>query len=132
MKITKHNYKYYSKLMQNRALRLKRNATAAEKVMLEALEENNIPFKFQSHRFKNGQLRIFDFWIPYPYRIDLEIDGGYHNKTKDRFKDKKLIEARPLYKILRFSNNEILNNPMIAIEAILRSTPKGATRRAQY
>ena len=60
--------------------------------------------------YAHGQLRIFDFYLPHPHKLAIEIDGGYHDPRKDSYKDYKFNQSRPNFTILRFSNDEVLNH----------------------
>ncbi|WP_370455222.1 endonuclease domain-containing protein [Pseudolabrys sp. FHR47] len=51
-------------------------------------------------------------------RLIVEVDGGQHSEnSKDRERDRKLIEAG--YRVLRFWNNDVLQNKNGVLETIL-------------
>ncbi len=106
--------------MHKKANELKKRPTKAELVLYKALKKAKIHFIFQSPRWHERVLRIFDFWIPRK-RIAIEVDGKIHNAEVDRQKDLRMKQVRPSYTILRFTNEEIINNPEIAISAITRT-----------
>jgi 16S rRNA processing protein RimM len=86
---------------------LRRNMTKAEKIFW---------FQVRNRRFENLKFKR-QFPIP-PYIVDficedhnliIEIDGGQHNESEtDQVRDKFLQDNG--YKILRFWNNDVLNN----------------------
>jgi len=89
------NYRQTQALMTGRASKLRKSPTVAESTLFKLLKDAKINFKFQSPRWHDGQLRIFDFWLPQPHRINIEVDGEYHNAERDAFKDKLMKRARP-------------------------------------
>lgn len=111
--------------LTKRANELRAHPTFAETVLYKLLKENTISFKFQSPRWHSHQYRIFDFWLPQPYRIAIEVDGGYHDPKKDTSKDILMKKARPSYKIIRIKNEEVLAHPqqtITYIKSFLRSS----------
>jgi very-short-patch-repair endonuclease len=47
----------------------------------------------------------------------VEVDGGQHNEVQDRDRDRWLNDAG--YRVLRFWNNDVLQNPIGVLEAIV-------------
>lgn len=97
------NYSETQSLLTKRANRLRNNQTKAEIKMQEILKELKVRFKSQKVVYKDGQLRIFDFYL-IGRRIVIEVDGGYHDAVKDSYKDMYLLNVRKRWKILRFKN----------------------------
>lgn len=99
----RNNFKYRSKLIIK--------ATESELIFKKYLEENKIKFIFQKG-FLLPFHRIVDFYIP-GKKIIIEIDGGYHKnpaeRMKDRFKDKRFLEARGMNTI-RITNEQVFDN----------------------
>ncbi|MDI7259880.1 MAG: endonuclease domain-containing protein [Thermodesulfobacteriota bacterium] len=69
---------------------------------------------------------ILDFYSP-EYRLGIEADGGQHYEDKGKHGDK--VREKELYKlgveILRFNDNEILNN----IEGVFEIIQKNLRRK---
>ena len=53
---------------------------------------------------------LVDLYLPKPYKLCVEVDGGYHSTRldKDAAKDKYLTEVRNL-RVLRLSNDQVLD-----------------------
>lgn len=63
--------------------------------------------------FYKGEFHcIVDFYLPKPLKTCIEIDGGYHDtpkqKYKDYWKDKYLTEVRG-FKVIRIKNEDVKN-----------------------
>ena len=113
-----------------RARELRRNATPAELRMQRLLNEN-----FPKARFRfQVPLRhhIADF-ASHQLKLVIEIDGGQHNVDVDAQRTAD-IEGEG-YKVLRFWNNEVLENSegcMIRLGQLLRQDhPHPAATRRQ-
>lgn len=119
--------------MTKRAHELRKKPTRAELKMIRLFDQLKSDglisrYIFQSPRWHDNCFRIFDFWIPAPHRIRIEVDGEYHKKEIDEFRDKKLKQARPTYKTIRFTNSQVFNEiniiKKLLIKAINASLPK--------
>ena len=102
------------------AKELRLNMTASETKLWKELQKKPLDYKFRrQHPFSNY---ILDFYC-HKSKLAIEIDGGYHNK----FKQKKLDKLRTLeierlgLKELRFTNEEVLNNMDDVLKKILDS-----------
>lgn len=103
---------------------LRKNQTDAENKLwriLRSRQLNGIKFRrqFSVDRY------ILDFYSP-EHKLCIEADGGQHYEDKGRQKDE--IRAQKLsllgIQILRFSDNEILNNIEGVCEMILKAIEK--------
>ncbi len=89
---------------------LKKNPTEAEKVIWEYLRNKKTGFRFRRQH-------IIDIYIPdfvcLTKKVVIEIDGKIHlkNKEKDGIRTCRFIELG--YDILRFTNEEVLENPRL-------------------
>ncbi|MEK6682857.1 MAG: endonuclease domain-containing protein [Nitrospirota bacterium] len=104
--------------------KLRKNKTDTEKKLWTILRDrqlNGIKFRrqFSVDRY------ILDFYSP-EYKLCIEADGGQHYKNNGRQRDE--IRTQKLsqlgIQILRFSDNEILNNMEGACEMILKTMEK--------
>ena len=68
-------------------LKLKINATPAEKKMIEIIKRIGVTYKFQKLFQRDGIFRIVDFYLPFN-RIAIEIDGYHHFTKKGRNYDR--------------------------------------------
>jgi very-short-patch-repair endonuclease len=89
--------------------RMLKNPTKAELIFKQCLDRHGINYVAQKMKFKKGIKRIFDFWICF-HKIIIEIDGGYHNPALDANRDLQIKELFPKYKIIRFTNQEVLDD----------------------
>jgi very-short-patch-repair endonuclease len=101
-----------------RARRLRRDATDAEKRMWRLLREN-----FPEARFRRqvplGEY-ITDF-ASHRTRVVIEVDGGQHTEGTDTRRTEFISSEG--YSVLRFWNNDVLDNPegvLATIEQALR------------
>jgi very-short-patch-repair endonuclease len=97
-----------------RARRLRRNSTDAERKLWYRLRSRSIPgFKFV--RQEPIGPYVVDF-ICRERRLIVEVDGGQHAESKhDLVRDQWLADHR--YRVLRFWNNEVMMN----IDGVLES-----------
>lgn len=98
-------------------IKLKRKITPAELKFKSYLDELGIEYCFQKAITirKLSGFRVVDFYIPRA-KLVFEIDGGYHNNINQEIKDAKRIDEihrrRPRLLFVRFSNNEVLKEPV--------------------
>jgi len=92
-----------------RRLKLINNATKYELDFKLKLDQNNVKYIFQKGFFVGDFYCIVDFYIPKPYKICVEIDGGYH-QTKEQIKrdyaKDKYLKSRG-FKIVRINNEDV-------------------------
>lgn len=99
----RNNFKYKIQLIKR--------ATKEELIFKQYLDDNNIRYMFQKGFLKPFH-RIVDFYLP-QYRLIIEIDGGYHNDTKDKDNIKDRIWKR--FRTLRILNSDVNNGNYIDI-----------------
>jgi very-short-patch-repair endonuclease len=124
MQTDKYKEKQIKGLKYSRGM--KRKPTKAEKHLADALEINGIAFKQQAFFFTESKLYIPDFRIPTrKYRLIVEVDGASHKKQKeyDDARTQWLFENRNC-RVIRFSNEQVLNNVSEVIKVILTHHPK--------
>jgi very-short-patch-repair endonuclease len=105
---------------------MKRRPTKPEKMLSEALRERGIAFKQQAFFFTEGTLYIPDFRIPCKnYKLVVEVDGKSHAKQKE-YDDKRTqwLERNRNCKILRFTNEQVLEDVECVVKAIMLHKPK--------
>ena len=98
---------------------LREKATPEELIVRQWLIDNKIKHIFQKG-FLNPFHRIVDFYIP-KHKRAIEIDGGYHNNTKelDALKDKLWLQNRGVITI-RITNQQVNSLSYIEILNILK------------
>jgi very-short-patch-repair endonuclease len=105
-----------------RRIKLIDKATKSELIFKKKLKQLNIKFLFQKGFIQGDNFCIVDFYLPKPYRTCIEIDGGYHNTTKQQYRDKYrdiyLTKDRG-FKIIRFTNEQATNISLEELERII-------------
>lgn len=90
------------------ARKLRRNSTYAETVLWNRLKAKQIEgIKFR--RQQPIESIIVDF-VSFEKRIVIEVDGGQHATDKANDLDRDRFLAKSGYRVLRFWNNEVLEN----------------------
>jgi very-short-patch-repair endonuclease len=99
------------------ARRLRRAATEAEKEMWLALRE--LPTE---HRFRRQHpigSYVVDFACP-GLKLAIELDGGQHAHQEEEDAARTLEIARRGYRVIRFWNNDVMQNLAGVLEVIRR------------
>jgi very-short-patch-repair endonuclease len=98
-----------------RARELRRDMTPAEKVLWQELRANKLGIHFRRQQIISGF--IVDFYC-HKAALVIEVDGDIHDlqKEDDAKRDKALSEMG--LKIVRFRNDEILNNLLMVVKRI--------------
>lgn len=97
---------------------LRKSSTDAEQLLWYNLKNR----RFLGIKFRRQQpidSYIVDF-ISFERKIIIEIDGGQHNEKKKALEDQKRsnVLERKGYKVMRFWNNEVLQNLSGVLEAL--------------
>jgi very-short-patch-repair endonuclease len=94
--------------LTNLAKTLRKRSTDAELILWQRLRARRL----EGIKFRRQQ-PIEDFvvdFLSFEKRIIIELDGGQHAEDRQRDRDRDKILARAGFKILRFWNNEVLEN----------------------
>ena len=98
-----------------RAKELRRDMTPAEKALWQELRANKLGVHFRRQQIIAGF--IVDFYC-HKAALVIEVDGDIHDLQKeDDTKRDKALSERGL-KIVRFRNDEILNNLLMVVKSI--------------
>ena len=103
-----------------KAKELRNNETEAEKIIWEKLKNNKIKnLKFR--RQHPISIYIADFYC-HQLKLVIEIDGEYHWSKEQIIKDKERTDILNFngLEIIRFTNNEVLNNINWVMEKIIK------------
>ena len=108
----------YKLLKELKSERLK-NPTEAEKVLWKSLSGK----KLDGHKFRREHI-IDEFIVDFvclSQRLVIEVDGGYHNKPEIKEADKLRTEILEdlSYKVLRFTNEEVIGDIDVVLDKIL-------------
>ena len=100
-----------------RAREMRRNPTEPELRLWRNLSGKRLGgFKFRRQEVMPP--RIFDFFCP-SARLVVEVDGHTHDPVTDAMADRRLAERG--YKVLRFTNEDVMSNMDGVIFAILQA-----------
>jgi very-short-patch-repair endonuclease len=107
-----------------RARRLRRDATDIEQRLWFALRELDLPHRFR-RQHPIGRF-IADFACP-AYRLIIELDGGQHAERVAADERRTSELAKRGYRVLRFWNNEVMENLDGVLEVILAEVQRSPT-----
>jgi very-short-patch-repair endonuclease len=97
------------------ARRLRRDGTDVERILWRALRMRLTPWKFR-RQHPIGRY-IADFACP-PHKLVIELDGGQHADRLQADERRSADLAGHGYRVIRFWNNEVLDNLEGVLEAI--------------
>lgn len=105
----------------NKCRELRKGQTDAEKKLWSILRDRQLAGAKFRRQFSLGKY-ILDFYSP-EHRLGIEADGGQHFEDKGKQGDKVREEelSKLGVEILRFNDNEILNNIEGVFEIILKN-----------
>lgn len=115
IKISSHRmYQHYIKEFSRD---MRKNSTKAENLLWQKIRNGQLGFKFRrQHQIDNKYIADF---ICLEKRLIIELDGGQHNdRPKD--KDRTLYLENNNFKVIRFWDNEILQNIDGCLEILLK------------
>ncbi len=117
-----------NKLLQERAASLRKNATDAERQLWKHLRYKQL----NGARFRRQVVidtYIADFVCLQPM-LAIELDGGQHQAQQDYDQARTRCLQQRGFRVLRFWNNEVLQNPEGVLSVIQRTLSEmGVERR---
>lgn len=122
------NYEYQPSGTVDRARGLRRNATHAEKRLWRALREQLPHAKFR-RQVPHGP--YFADFLSFAAKLIVEVDGGQHAEaTQYDSARTRYLEAQG-YRVVRFWNNEVLENMDGVLTVIAGHLPLSLRERGQ-
>lgn len=115
IKISSH--RMYQPYIKEFSRDMRKNSTKAENLLWQKIRNGQLGFKFRrQHQIDNKYIADF---ICLEKRLIIELDGGHHNdRPKD--KDRTLYLENNNFKVIRFWDNEILQNIDGCLEILLK------------
>jgi len=113
---------YQNKILKDRRKELRNNATEAEKILWENLKHNKLDGLKFTRQYSAGPY-ILDFYCP-KLRLGIELDGGYHKEREAMLYDTDRTDflKGANIKLIRFWNDEIINNIKMVLGRIYNET----------
>jgi very-short-patch-repair endonuclease len=103
------------------AERLRSKATPAESLIVKIFRSIGISYHFQKTIKTESGYRYADFFIPGINWV-IEIDGEYHDvpeqQVRDGLRTDEIVKATG-YKVVRFTNQQVMDDPVKIIDYIL-------------
>ncbi len=122
MSATEPASKLPESLLEN-AKHMRKNQTPAEEMLWQLVRKKQLGTKFRrQHPIQEGF--ILDFYN-HEHKLCIELDGGYHNEENQKISDQereRILNDMDI-RILRFKNEDILNNTEQVLEKILKTIP---------
>ncbi|PIB38030.1 leucine--tRNA ligase [Maribacter sp. 4G9] len=113
-------------VLLERAKEMRKNPTEAENVLWQALRTKKLDLKF---RRQHPIYRYIVDFVSLEKNLIIEVDGKIHEYQLDKDAQRTLeLEQKKGFKVIRFSNEEVLNNledVIRNIEQTLHSLPSG-------
>ncbi len=114
------------KRQRDRARALRKNLTEAERALWQEIRGKQLGAKFRRQAPIGPYIADF---LSHDAKLVIEVDGGQHGETKEYDTRRTAFIEEQGYKVLRFWNNEILENMegvLVTIEDMLRQSFSGA------
>ncbi|OYX84539.1 MAG: leucine--tRNA ligase [Flavobacteriales bacterium 32-34-25] len=96
----------------------RKNPTEAEEVLWQEVRNSNLGYKIRRQHYIGNFIADF---VCLEKKLIIEVDGGYHN-TKEQIELDELrtleLEQKHLYKVIRFTNEEVLNDTKSVLSKI--------------
>ena len=104
-------------ILRERAREMRRNPTPGERAMRRLIGRDRLGIGFRRQHAIGDY--IVDF-VCLPLRLIVEVDGGHHNAEASAYDARRdaWLKGRG-YRVLRFWNAEVFQNPDGVVEAIL-------------
>lgn len=111
-------------VLRNRAKNLRKQSTIAERHLWYNLRANRLGFKFK--RQVPLGMYIVDF-VCLEKRLIVELDGSQHFEDQEYDDERTAWLNTQGFRVLRFWNNQVLQQTGSVVEAILQALVEGKT-----
>ena len=122
-------YSVYTPMQYELAKQMRKDYTEAEGALWQALRGNQLDVKFRRQHPIDAY--IVDF-VSLQNRLVVEVDGGYHNNEEQKQYDENRTQILNEigFTIIRFTNDEVINNLPFVISTIQSQLQKEAVLNA--
>lgn len=113
---------YNDQIQKFRRQKLRKNQTEAEKILWEKVRNRKLSDLKFYRQYSIGPY-ILDFFCP-KTRVGIELDGEQHKEAKEYDKEREFFLEKAGVHIIRFWNQEIINN----LEGVLKNITNSNAR----
>jgi len=106
----------------------RKNPTEAEDVLWQEVRNSNLGYKIRRQHYIGNFIADF---VCLEKKLIIEVDGGYHDEKEQVELDEQRtleLEQKHLYKVIRFANEEVLND----IKSVLSKIKEELSLRDSY
>ena len=114
-------------ILKNNAVNNRKTPTDAETLLWQCIRDRQLGLKFRRQHAIGDYIADF---ICLEISLIIEVDGEYHNSEKQQEKDTirtKYLNEQGFY-VLRFTNNEVINQTEWVLKSIIASPPALSSR----
>lgn len=106
--------------MVQRARRLRRDMTDAERLLWSRLRASQLGVKFRCRMWLGGSIADF---ASVEAKVVVEVDGGQHDRERRKDESRERAMAALGYRTIRFWNHDVLGNIDGVVRAIKDALP---------
>ena len=110
---------------------LRKKMTGAEKALWKRLNKNQLGVRFKPQH--PIAIYIVDFYC-HPYKLVVEVDGGYHNDPDQvAYDNKRTAELEELgLRVIRFTNKQVQKEIDKVLDEIQSAVAEGAAPKGDF
>ncbi|HWZ16606.1 MAG TPA: methylmalonyl-CoA mutase family protein [Mucilaginibacter sp.] len=105
-------------LLKENSRNNRHNPTDAENILWQHLRNNQTGFKIRRQHAIDGYIADF---VCLPKGLVIEVDGGYHQFTKEQDEIRTSVLNNEGFEVLRFTNNEVINKTKNVVQSITKA-----------
>ncbi|RWY49379.1 methylmalonyl-CoA mutase family protein [Mucilaginibacter gilvus] len=113
------------KALKDNSIANRQNPTEAEDKLWQLLRNNQIGYKIRRQHAIDGYIAAF---VCLPKGLVIEIDGGYHEVTKEQDEIRTRVLNQEGFDVIRFTNDDVLKDSQRVISEIRNALNKQSDR----
>lgn len=123
-------YSVYTPMQYELAKHMRKNYTEAEDLLWQQLRNNQLGVKFRRQHPIDAYITDF---ISLHDRLIVEVDGGYHeNEEQKQYDENRTNVLKEIgFKIIRFSNEEVIDNINSVLQKIKQELQKNKSQQKE-